>query len=87
MSVALVHLIFSFVWILTGCGCATVVLYDVLRCRSGVFDLIDEFFVEVHFQEPERHVCQPTLSGCSKLDAIRLVASLRERGVAAHFWV
>ena len=63
--------------------------YSVIphMCKNGAFKYIDEFFVEVHFQEPERHVCIPKLAGCSKLKAIQLISHLRQAGVAAHLWV
>lgn len=63
--------------------------YDVIphMCKNGAFNYIDEFFVEIHFQEPERHACQAPFAGCSKTEAIQMISGLRKSGVAAHFWV
>ena len=63
--------------------------YDVIphMCQGNAFKFVDEFFVEVHFLEPERHACHPPFAACSKKEAAQMIAGLRRSGVAAHLWI
>ena len=53
--------------------------------RTGVLDLVDEFFVEVHTEI--NTCCRPPHNAGRKFeDAMRLVARLRAASVYAHPW-